>query len=440
MKIYLLIFLATFAICHKLSDFGAIIDDPAYSSVLTNGQAFEKALLAANSSQNDKTVLIEANHTYHMLPSNIFYNLQNITIKIDGSIIAWEGDISLWPKDETNHSITLISIRDSQDLTFTGSGLIEGLGYRWWWHVILIGDDNRPCLLEVRDSANLIIENLTFSNSPEYNLNLRNIKNGLLQYLNITVDVFGQQKLLSEYGLMYKNFVPTFPLNTDGVDISGINITIRNSTIICFDDAVAVKPISGGSSNFTNCTQNILIDNCYVKYGVGMSIGSVPPHLNCNCVKNITISNIYFETPIKAIYIKSNPGTKGTGLIQHIYYENIKITNALMWAVYIGPQQQHQPHGGADTGCSFFYPLPFTECPTNPLVTFDDVALINVEIEGGVFSPGIILCNSTNPCTNFVFQNVTAKHWSVVPYWNGLHCENTQGKAIDSKLIPDCFN
>ena len=36
--------------------------------------------------------------------------------------------------------------------------------------------------------------------------------------------------------------MPTMPLNTDGIDPSGSNVTIRNVNITNFDDAVAVKP------------------------------------------------------------------------------------------------------------------------------------------------------------------------------------------------------
>ena len=423
---------------HKLSDFGALPDDSSYNTVILNGKALEKAFLAANSSE-DRRIIIEATDTYHMLPSNPLSNLINVTLQVDGRIIAWDGDLALWPKDSSNGSMTLISVSHSFNITICGSGIIEGLGYRWWWHVILLGDDNRPDLLFIGWSVNIVIENLTFSNSPRYHINLKNVKNSLLQNLNITVDVFEQKAYLAKFGYLYQNFIPTFPLNTDGIDVSGIDVIIRNSSFVNFDDAVAVKPIISGQSPFTNCTQNILIENCYVKYGVGMSIGSVPPHFGVNCVKNITIRNVEFESPIKAIYLKSNPGNQGFGLIQHILYEKIKIKNALMWAIFIGPQQQHQPHDGADTGCSFFYPLPFTECPTNPLVTFDDIVLRDVDIEGGVFSPGLILCNSTNICTNFVFDRVKAERSSIFPYWKGVHCENVQGVALDSNLVPDCF-
>jgi polygalacturonase len=40
---------------------------------------------------------------------------------------------------------------------------------------------------------------------------------------------------------------PIFPLNTDGIDPAGSNVTIRNLNITSFDDAVAVKPSRSNS-------------------------------------------------------------------------------------------------------------------------------------------------------------------------------------------------
>ena len=46
-----------------------------------------------------------------------------------------------------------------------------------------------------------------------------------------------------------------------------------------------------------------------------MSIGSVPPNMGCNCVRNITFRNVYMNRPFKGIYVKTNPGDKGSGII-----------------------------------------------------------------------------------------------------------------------------
>lgn len=42
---------------------------------------------------------------------------------------------------------------------------------------------------------------------------------------------------------------------------------------------------------------------------------------------------------LKGIYVKTNPGDEGTGLIENIYYSNFTMIRPLWWAIYIGPQQ-----------------------------------------------------------------------------------------------------
>ena len=177
----------------------------------------------------------------------------------------------------------------------------------------------------------------------------------------------------------------------------------------------------------------------YIELNFGKQCtGSVPPNINVKCVQNVTFRNIQFEKPLKAIYIKPNPGSKGFGIIKDIVYENITIHNTLWWAVFIGPQQQHQPHEEG-TPCSFLYPLPGTKCETNPLVTIDRVVLRNVNIYGGILSPGLIVCNSTNPCTNFLFDNVNVYDRSYFPVKRGFYCENASGTAKNSNLYPGCL-
>ena len=275
------------------------------------------------------------------------------------------------------------------------------------------------------------MEGISVFNAPQYNINLMNQLNCTVQNLIIRVNITDEEEIL--------HWLPTFPLNTDGIDISGKDIYFRNLTIENYDDAVAVKPLNNASSTFTDCSANILVEDSYVKYGVGMSIGSVPPDANNACIRNVTFRNIYFEKPLKAIYIKPNPGDAGLGTIKDITYENIEIHNAVWWAIFIGTQQEHQPFQ-AGTPCSFFYPLPGTTCQTDPLVTVDNIVLRNINIYGGLLSPGLIVCNATNPCTNFLFDNVNVYNRSTWPVEGGYYCENVKGIAKNSNLWPECFN
>ena len=52
------------------------------------------------------------------------------------------------------------------------------------------------------------------------------------------------------------------PLNTDGIDPAGSNVTIRNINITNFDDAVAVKPSHRAFSVAKDgCSQDITVEN-----------------------------------------------------------------------------------------------------------------------------------------------------------------------------------
>jgi len=67
--------------------------------------------------------------------------------------------------------------------------------------------------------------------------------------------------------------------------------------------------------NECGCTENIFVENATVYFSVGMSIGSVPPNINVNCIRNVTFRNIYFKYPFKGVYIKTNHGDEGWGII-----------------------------------------------------------------------------------------------------------------------------
>ena len=256
----------------------------------------------------------------------------------------------------------------------------------------------------------------------------------VLENFEIYVDVYEQRKLQEQF----KNFnlqmgavsLPTYPLNTDGIDPSGSNIIIRNLTITCHDDAVAVKPMHQGGT-LAKCAENITVENVLVYFGVGMTIGTVPPHNLHNCVRNVTFRNITFKNPYKAVYVKSNPGNSGTGMIENIVYDGLKIENPLWWGIYIGPQQQKQPDGGGP-GC-MLYPL-LKHCDTEARVTMRNITVKNVHMTGGIVPPGIIRCNATNPCTGFHFENVYATGW-FTPLNIGYITENVVGTA--SYVWPD---
>jgi len=271
---------------------------------------------------------------------------------------------------------------------------------------------------------------------------------------------------------------PPFPmvyaLNTDGIDVSGADIVVRNCSITNFDDTVCPKPRA------PPCTTNFLIEDTRVVYGLGISMGSVPPDVGGNCIDGVVARRSTFQSPLKAFYIKPNPekfGQNATGLIANITYENATVFDPLWWAVWIGPQQDNvrndvsstrapgegeeaEAEGDAEEGpapvyvpgdgcnftnvlpgCSFAYPLCNTTCPTDPQVSVRGVTLRDVVVYNSLLSPGVIIHNATNPGTGFEFDNVVFVNGSAWPVKDGYWCLSTQGVASRGTTpAPPCFS
>ena len=283
----------------------------------------------------------------------------------------------------------LFQVSDSEFININGSGTIEGQGYDWWVREWAHQNPHgRPDLLRYNRVQTGEIQGVSFRNSPSFHIHLIDIDSFYLHDFEIFVDILKQQEIMTSSKAddfteapsvtdllltanlddLYNTLVgsktvlsmPTMPLNTDGIDPYGSNITIRRVNFTNFDDAVAIKPMYKGRAVVAkgDCSQDILVEDCNVKFGVGMSIGSVYPNANHNCVKDVTFRNINFEYPLKAIYLKSSPGTPGveeSGEITNILYENIKIHFPVWFAIYIGPQQMSEPDG-TGPGC-LLYPF-----------------------------------------------------------------------------------
>ena len=323
----------------SIEDFGAIAEDTETSTAITNSRAITEALLQAN--KTDKFLLIP-NKNFYFFPIR-FENIHDLTFRIEGKLTA-KTDLANWPRrsNDSKDYQHIINFNYSTNLVFTGGGVIEGDGYSWWWYTIfneLEGD--RPHMILMTETANVLIENLTFRNSPQFHLLFNDVENFTIRNIKIRVDVDAQRNMTHAATAKKTSFllkmllwldVPTFPLNTDGIDPNGRNVHIYNVDIENFDDAVAVKPGHGGN-RYSKCSENILVENSTVSWGVGLTIGSVPPNRKVNCVRNVTFRNIKMYHPLKAIYVKTNPGNEGSGIIDNILYENIEYSNAVWWGV-----------------------------------------------------------------------------------------------------------
>ena len=242
-------------------------------------------------------------------------------------------------------------------------------------------------------------------------------------------------------------FSPLQPedLNTDGIDPNGKDIWIHDSTIVNDDDSIAVKPMSqsGGHGLPLNCTENILIENMHLT-GFGASIGSVPPHSDHNCVRNITFRNISMPGTGKGVYVKSNPTCDGTNSaeITNIVYEDITMDKPLWWPVWIGPQQQQEPGTALGRKCALQYPI-LNHCPTQGCVSFTNITLRRITITDPLLSPGVIMGNTTAGVNNMhglVFEDVVVENPGMWPYKRNYQCKFASGVAKGkTSPVPPCF-
>tara|TARA_B100000886_G_scaffold336297_1_gene294798 strand:+ start:592 stop:1890 length:1299 start_codon:yes stop_codon:yes gene_type:complete len=396
MRLYL-IFLLFRLINSKIiyvRDFGIINNENSINASIQNGNSFYDAIKYA--SYGD-TIIISENETLYYIPSEEYIeNINNILIQIDGKIILYN-DTSLWEKTSSDTYFNAIDIRNSNNLTITGNGTIYGQGYTWWKE-FLKGEivRERPSLINIDSCTDVIIENITLLNSPRFNIYANYVLRFVTRNMKIWVDVKQQKKLLNSLK------IPIFPFNTDGVDVKGKQIHIYNMTISNYDDSVAVKPSKNKGLFLDNqnmsCSEDILIENINVKYGVGLSIGSVSTNNNY-CIRNVIFQNIHADTPIKFIYIKTEEGSDHKSIIDNITYQNMSATKPILWPIYIGPQQQKEPDG---TG-SGIWP------PTNPFVEIQNIYLKNIHITETIFEAGLLRCNISNPCKNIIFENVVVK-------------------------------
>lgn len=472
-------------VVHDVDSYGAVRGDASAATVTANTAALIAAIAAAKPGD---TVLVQAgNKPYYLTGGVVCTNAMNITIRLAGDIIVSD-DFTSWPYNGDGFA-NFFEMHGSSQVLITGEGSVDGSGQKWW-DAFIDGEEpvksrGRVHLFVFTNSTDLVVEKLKVRNSPNFHFLFEACARVTARYLHIDVDRFAQRSLkskvlakrlsplsyvaareglagpLADYivnrevgsGKSWKDWfldeaVKMLPhwalqpedLNTDGIDPSGTDFHIHDCEIHNDDDSIAVKPSNGATFDrygISDCSRNMLIENMVLS-GFGASIGSVPPHPDVGCVRNITFRNISMPGTGKGVYIKSNPTcqmkqnrlgqmVQTTALIEGITYEDIVMTKPFWWPIWIGPQQQHEP--GSDLGdkCSLDYPE--GACPTQGCATFSNIILRNVRIEEPLLSAGVILGNVSNPMTNIVFDHVVVKHGSnpffgKMPFGPGYKCEH----------------
>ena len=410
---------------------GGIADDNSLDTCWANAHLLNQTFA---SMQSGDTLLIPFNKTFWLMGGIYARSLINVTIQIDG-ILKFSDDQSAWPRDPQTRVSECFFFEQLNHVTFTSSlsggnkGTIDGSGDRWWGAVeyLLIGE-NRPRLLSIYNSTNVLVENILLKNSPYWTFFANDIANLEIRH----TDVDARRRADSRY----HNLDEMTAFNTDGFDVAGTNVWIHDCNIWNDDDCIAVKEQST-SSIHSSCSENMLFERINAS-GVGLTIGSIGPSATHTCVRNITFRNCTMYNTFKGIYLKSRPGQMGdTGEITNVTYENVLINNASQWSIWIGPQQAIYKEA-----CSLLWPfVPNISCPIPAGITWNNIVLRNVTVNNPRLSPGTILGNSSNPIRNILFDNVVVTNPGLLPWSNHYYaCEGVEGVAQgNTQPPPPCF-
>lgn len=335
------------------------------------------------------------------LKSNIRLRLEkDATLVASSEVAAWRGDEKTQYAAAENGWLPFISIADAQNVAIVGEGTIDGQGAVWWerWRENIRasgkkGGTDRPRLIYITRSSNVLIDGVTLTHSPSFHI--------VTRYAH-DIDINGT-RILS----------PWHAPNTDAIDpIDSQNIRITNNYIDCNDDHIAIKAERADPRFPDGVVDNIYIANNTLRQGRGISIGSE----SAGGVNNVLVENNTFEGSMYGIRIKS-PRGKG-GEVKNIVYRNTTMHNVevpLVFSAYYkaAPIVQAEVDkqlqaGGFTLGEQIYPPDSDPKQPFDKYTTphFSNITVENLTSTGDSKAAAYIIGTPEAPLSGFHFSNV----------------------------------
>ncbi len=235
----------------------------------------------------------------------------NITLYLEsGSTLDFSDEIEKYELIDlefegipTTMYMPCIYASNSENVSITGSGKIEGNGFRWWKELKELAYP-RPYLVCFADCNNVKIQGVFLTNSPSWTVHPLCCDNVLIQ------------------GITIKN--PKDSPNTDGIDPDSCsNVRISDCIIDVGDDCIAIKSGTEDTPRKIAC-ENITITNCNMIHGHG---GVVIGSEMSGTVRNISVSNCIFQDTDRGIRLKTR--RKRGGAMENLVFENIIMDNVI---------------------------------------------------------------------------------------------------------------
>ena len=285
-----------------LTDFGAIADGKTL-----NTEAFTKAIAAVEKAGGGRLVV----------PAGVFMTApftlcSNLDLHLDEGAVIQAPDTfeALGLPDPTTLKTQaeaakvktpapLITGKNLHDVALTGTGVIDGSGAHWWaWSERAERAQpgrlvyRRPHLVVITGCERLLVADITLRNSSMFHLVPKNITDLTIERVKVRAPWDGSAP------------------NTDAIDPGPVtNAWIHHCDIDTGDDDIVIK--TGGT--------NILIEDCTIKHGHGISIGSgTTAGIHTMLVRRCT-----FDGTDNGIRIKSMRGAGG--LIENIRYTDLQM-------------------------------------------------------------------------------------------------------------------
>jgi hypothetical protein len=361
----------------NVTDFGGIGDGQTI-----NTAAFERAIDAVNRAGGGKLVVPRG--VFRTLPFSLCSSLE---LHLDDGAVIQAPDTfaamglpdpsTLRSQAEVKARVKtprpLITGRDLHDVAITGPGVIDGSGALWWaWSEraararpgrLVYG---RPHLVVINGCRRLRVADVTLTNSPMFHLVARDVTDLTIERVRVRA--------------------PFNAPNTDAIDPGPVtNALIRDCDLDTGDDDIAIK--SGGA--------NILIEDCRIRHGHGISIGSP----TAEGVHHMLVRGCTFDGTDNGIRIKSMRGAGGP--VDDIRYTDITmkgVANAIVLDLrYV---DNNRPDFKGDPA---------------KVPSLRDILIENVSIAGSV-NAGRIVGLPDSPITGVTLRDVqiTAEHDFVI--------------------------
>ncbi len=352
----------------NIIDFGAVGDG------ITNNTEIFKEVIDSCFNSGGGTIIVPAGIWLTgpvILKSNINLHLER------GALLQFTKDFDDYPLIKTTYEggkqyrcISPVYGLNLQNIAITGEGVIDGAGGAWrpvkrskltasqwhelvasggvvnksndvWWpseqamngnselerlrqkgsltknDYMAVRDFLRPVMISLVNCKDVLLDGVTFQNSPAWNIHPLMCNNLIIRNINVCN--------------------PWYAQNGDGIDIESCkNVILYNSSFDVGDDAICVK---SGKNEFGRKrsipAENLIITGCVVYHGHGgFTIGSEMS----GGVKNIKVNNCNFLGTDVGLRFKSTRGRGG--VVENIFISNIYMkdiaTSAINFNLYYG--------------------------------------------------------------------------------------------------------